>query len=346
MKRHTKRNKIPVSILGATGLVGQRLVRLLENHPWFEVADLVASDRSAGKRYGEAVRWVTPGAIPEGLATRRVLPPGEPLGGRIVFSVLDREAALELEPFYAGKGHWVVSNASAFRDDPRVPLIIPEVNPDALALTSDQPWEGGIVTNPNCCVVGLVLALAPLHRQFGLESVVVVTLQALSGAGVSGVSSVEATGNVIPFIPGEAEKIAAEPLRILEDNFPVSVSVNRVPVIDGHTLSVFVKLREPAGIRAISETMAGFEAPERVVELPSCPRRPVVVTDDPFRPQPRLDSETGKGLVVTVGQVRADPVYDAGFTVVVHNAVRGAAGAALLNAELWCSDAGSRIQSR
>jgi aspartate-semialdehyde dehydrogenase len=239
-----------------------------------------------------------------------------------------------------------VSNASAYRGDPRVPLIIPEINPGALSLVSGQPWDGGIVTNPNCCVAGLALALAPLHRKFGLESVVVVTLQALSGAGVPGVSSVEATANVIPNIPGEAEKIASEPLRILEGCFPVSVAVNRVPVVDGHTLTVFARLREPADVAATTRTIAGFEAPERVRRLPSCPRRPVVVTGDPRRPQPRLDAEAGGGQTVTVGQVRADPFYDVCFTVVVNNAVRGAAGAALLNAELWCADAGLVNQSR
>jgi aspartate-semialdehyde dehydrogenase len=273
--------KTNVSVLGATGVVGQRLLMLLADHPWFEVADLVASGRSAGQRYGDAVRRVTPGRLPDRFAGTILRSPGEKLRGDIVFSTPDRGPAAELEPFYAVEGSRVVSNASAFRDDPRVPLVVPEVNPHAIEGVRAQPWAqsgGGIVTNPNCCVAGLVLALAPLHRAFGVESVAVVTLQALSGAGVPGVVSVEALGNVIPFIPGEAEKIAAEPCRILEAGFPVSVAVNRVPV--------------------------------------------------------------------TVGQIRTDPNYNVCFKVVVHNAVRGAAGAALLNAELLCAMLDPAVQSR
>ncbi len=337
------KDKIPVSVLGATGVVGQRLVLLLDKHPWFELTDLVASELSAGKQYKDAARWVAPDALPEGVADRTLIPPGERLRGQIVFSALDRQQALELEPFYAGAGHRVVSNASAFRDDPVVPLIVPEVNPQALDMVTSQPWfagGGGIVTNPNCCVAGLVVALAPLEQIFGLKSVTVTTMQALSGAGVPGVSSVEALGNIIPNIAGEADKIAAEPVRILGTSFPVSVAVNRVPVLDGHTLSVFVKLRDTVDTDTITRALTDFRAPDRVADLPSCPRRPLQVTRDPFRPQPRLDAGAGNGFTVTVGQLRSDPVYDVCFTVVVHNVLRGAAGAALLNAELWCAGTG------
>lgn len=335
--------KLPVAILGATGAVGQRLVAALANHPWFELAELVASERSAGKPYGEAAHWLLPEPPLDAVIRLPVIRAGEPLRSHLVFSALDRGPALELEPRYAAAGHLVVSNASAFRDDSRVPLLIPEINPHALELLDHQPWAaagGGIVTNPNCCVAGLALALAPLQREFGIAAVTVVTLQALSGAGHPGVASLDALGNVIPFIAGEEEKIAAEPLKILGAEFPVSVAVNRVPVRDGHSESVFVKLREPASLEAIAAALRNFRGDARVASLPSAPGTPLELLEAGNRPQPLLDLNRGDGMTVTLGNLRADPVYDCRFNLLVHNTVRGAAGAAVLNAEWWAARCG------
>jgi len=332
--------RIPVAILGATGVVGQRFLQLLETHPWFVAAELVASNRSAGKRYGDAVRWTLDTPIPGDAAKMKLLPPGSALTSRIVFSALGRDAASEFEPQYASSGHFVVSNASAFRMDPRVPLLIPEVNPDAVTQLSEQPWResgGAIITNPNCSVAGLALALAPIEREFGIESVTAVTLQALSGAGLPGPASIEALGNVIPHIAGEAEKIEQEPLRILGAEFSISVLVNRVPVADGHTICVFVKLRKKSSPGKVADALRGFATPERVASLPTAISRPLVIDERPDRPQPRLDVEHDRGMRVTVGPVTSDGTYDARFTLLVHNTLRGAASGALLNAELAVS---------
>jgi aspartate-semialdehyde dehydrogenase len=329
--------KIPVAILGATGAVGQRFAQLLANHPWFVITEVVASARSAGKTYRDAVRWHLPGDIPPAAASLQVLCAGEPLKARLLFSGLDAAAADEIEPLYAGRGHLVVSNAKSFRLREDVPLLIPEINPESLTLLARQPWAaggGGIVTNPNCVVAGLALALAPLHAAFGIAAVTVVTLQALSGAGYPGVASLDAQGNVIPFISGEEEKIATEPLKILGAEFPISVAVNRVPVRDGHTESVFVKLQRKAGLGEIAEVLASFRGEPQRLGLPSAPAAPLVVIDAPDRPQPARDVERDHGMAVTIGGLRADPVYDARFTLLVHNTIRGAAGAAILNGEL------------
>jgi aspartate-semialdehyde dehydrogenase len=338
--------RIPVAVLGATGAVGQRMVSLLAGHPTLRLAEVAASERSQGKTYLEATRWILPGDVPEearGLVVRAV---DGPLESRLVLSALDAAVADTVEPLQASRGKLVVSNTKSFRMQADVPLLIPEVNAGHLALLERQEWAkagGGLVTNPNCVVVGLAMALAPLHRAFGVEAVCVTTLQALSGAGYPGVASLDAQGNVIPFIDGEEHKIEVEPGKILgrlvggevvPAAFPISVSVNRVAVRDGHTESVFVKLGRKATLAEIREALEGFAGEPQRLGLPSAPPRPIVVRDERDRPQPIRDVEAGGGMVVTVGRLRHDPVYDVRFTLLVHNTVRGAAGAALLNAEL------------
>jgi len=346
MKTDGRDGRLPVAVLGATGAVGQRMVSLLAGHPTLRLAEVAASERSQGKSYAEATRWFLPGDVPEEARDLVVKAVDGPLSSRLVLSALDAAAAESVEPLQAARGKLVVSNTKSFRMKADVPLLIPEVNADHLALLDRQEWAasgGGLVTNPNCVVVGLALALAPLHRAFGLEAVCVTTLQALSGAGYPGVPSLDALGNVVPFIEGEEEKVATEPGKILgrlEDGrvvpaaFPVSVSVNRVPVRDGHTESVFVKLSRKASLPEIRAALEGFSGEPQRLGLPSAPPRPVVVRDERDRPQPLRDLEAGHGMAVTVGRLRADPVYDVRFTLLVHNTVRGAAGAALLNAEL------------
>jgi aspartate-semialdehyde dehydrogenase len=337
MTTYASSSKIPVGILGATGAVGQRFVQLLEHHPWFTLTEVAASERSAGKNYSAATRWFLPGDVPDAAGALTVARAGEPLTAPILFSGLDGEVAGEIEPYYAGRGHLVVSNTKSFRMNDDVPLLIPEVNPDSLDLLRRQQSNGsggGIVTNPNCSVVGLALALAPLQQAFGIESVCVTTLQALSGAGHPGVASLDGLGNIIPFIGGEEEKIETEPLKILGAKFPISVSVNRVPVRDGHTESVFVKLNRRTNLAEIGAALRGFSGEPQQRKLPSAPARPIIVIDAENRPQPLRDVEREQGMAVFVGNLRADPVYDAKFTLLVHNTIRGAAGAALLNAEL------------
>lgn len=339
-------HRVPVAILGATGAVGQRMVSLLEGHPTLRLAEVAASERSAGRTYAEATRWFLPGDVPGAARGLVVLGVEERLSSRLVLSALDAAVADTVEPLQASRGAMVVSNTRSFRMKEDVPLLIPEVNSDHLALLDRQEWHlagGGIVTNPNCVVVGLAMALAPLHRAFGIEAVCVTTLQALSGAGYPGVPSLDSLGNVVPFIEGEEEKIAKEPGKILgrlgaggvtPARFPISVSVNRVGVRDGHTESVFVKLARRASLAEVRAALEGFSGEPQRLSLPSAPDRAIVVRDEKDRPQPARDLEAGRGMSVTVGRLRADPVYDVKFTLLVHNTVRGAAGAALLNAEL------------
>lgn len=338
--------KIGVAILGATGAVGQRMVSLLAGHPRFFLAEAAASERSAGKRYADATRWILPGDPPEEARDLVVLPVDAELTAPVVLSGLDAAVADTAEPLHASRGKLVISNTKSFRMREDVPLLIPEVNADHLALLDAQPWRargGGIVTNPNCVVVGLAMALAPLHRAFGIEACTVTTLQALSGAGYPGVPSLDAQGNVIPFIEGEEEKVAREPGKILgrleggrvvPAAFPISVAVNRVAVREGHTESVFLKLGRRASLAEIREALEGFTGEPQRLGLPSAPPRPIVVRDERDRPQPIRDVERDAGMTVTVGRLREDPFFDVRFTLLVHNTVRGAAGAALLNAEL------------
>ena len=340
-------SKIPVGILGATGVVGQRFIQLLEHHPWFETAWLAASERSAGQSYQTAARWRLKTPIPGAVATIKIsaaTPEGAP---RLIFSALDTAFAAELEPKFASAGHAVVSNSSALRMQSDVPLVIPEVNADHVRLLECQSWRrdsnGFVVTNPNCSATGLVMALAPLHHQFGVEQVFVVTMQAISGAGYPGVASLDILGNVIPYIAKEEEKMESESCKmlgkldstgIIPASIHVSAHCNRVPVEDGHTESVSIKLKKPAKHEEILKALAEFRGVPQELRLPNAPPNPIVVLESPDRPQPTLDVNMGAGMAVTVGRVRPCRLLDWKFTVLSHNTIRGAAGAALLNAEL------------
>ena len=339
--------KTPVGILGATGIVGQRLVQMLEHHPWFEVAWLAASDRSEGRPYAEAARWQMKTSIPASIAAMR-LSPATPEGApSVVFAALDAAIAAELEPRFADAGHAVVSNSSALRMAADVPLVVPEVNSDHIKLLECQSWRrksrGFVVTNPNCSAIGLVMALAPLHQQFGIETVMAVTMQAVSGAGYPGVAALDILGNVIPYIPKEEEKMEEETLkllgqlhgsRIVPAPFAMSVHCNRVAVEDGHTQSVSIKLKKKARSEEMIRAWEEFRSVPQELKLPSAPERPVRYSAAPDRPQPRFDVDAGNGMTATVGRLRPCSVLDWKFTVLSHNTIRGAAGAALLNAEL------------
>src|SRR5688572_18974954 len=342
--------RLGVGILGATGTVGQRFIQLLEKHPWFEVAEVMASDQSAGKRYEEAVgsRWKLPTAIPERVRGLRVKGPRERLASRLLFSALDASVAGELEEHYAAAGHLVSSNARNHRMDPLVPLVIPEINRDHLGLLERQPYKngGGIVTNPNCSTIVLALALAPLHQRFGVESVIVTTFQATSGAGYPGVPSLDILGNVVPFVPGEEAKMESETQKILGRlygrgiemaAFRVSAQCHRVPVVDGHLEAVSVKLRRSATRKQVSEALSGFRPLTRL-DLPTAPADPISVRLEDDRPQPRLDADRDGGMGVTVGRLRPCPVLHWKFEALGHNTIRGAAGAAILNAEILLRD--------
>ncbi|HVB98701.1 MAG TPA: aspartate-semialdehyde dehydrogenase [Candidatus Dormibacteraeota bacterium] len=337
-----------VAILGATGLVGQRFLQLLENHPWFEVTTLAASGQSAGQRYSEAANWMLDTPLPQRFADRvvRETRPGS-VDADFVFSALDSSVAGPIEEEFARHGFPVVSNASPHRMDPDVPLLLADVNPDHIAMLPEQQRRRGfssgfLVTNPNCSTAGLVTALKPLDDAFGVEAVSVVTLQAASGAGFPGVASMGLLDNVIPFIGGEEEKLETEPQKILGrfhegvlDLAPMvlSAQVNRVPVVDGHMESVSVKLRRKAGIADIAAVFADYVSEPQRVGLPSAPEHPLIVRTERDRPQTRLDRMASGGMAVVVGRIRHCPLFDVRFSLLSHNTVRGAAGAALLNAE-------------
>jgi aspartate-semialdehyde dehydrogenase len=338
-----------VAVLGATGTVGQRFIQLLENHPWFQVAEVLASDQSAGKRYDEAVgsRWKLPTPIPPAVRALRVKRPGERLASRLLFSSLDASVAGEVEEHYARAGHLVSSNARNHRMDPLVPLVIPEINRDHLELLERQPYgKGGIITNPNCSTIVLAIALAPLHQRFGVESVIVTTFQATSGAGYPGVPSLDILGNVVPFVPGEEPKMESETQKILgrlngrgvePAEFPVSAQCHRVPVIDGHLEAVSLTLRRDVSRKQIAEALATFR-PLAKLGLPSAPIDPIAVRTEDDRPQPRLDADREGGMGVTVGRLRPCSVLQWKFEALGHNTIRGAAGAAILNAEILVRD--------
>ncbi len=351
------KGKYPIGILGATGAVGQRYIQLLENHPWFEIAWLAASDRSSGKPYAEAAKWRLDTPLPERVA-RMVVSPAEPEGApKIVFSSVDAAIAREMEPKFANAGCAVISNSSAYRMAANVPLVIPEINADHLHLIEEQPSRrdsgGYLVTNPNCSTIGLVLALKPIEERFGIEQIFVTTLQAVSGAGYPGVPSMDILGNVIPYIASEEEKMEAETLKLLgklegHSVTPLAARVtahcNRVAVEDGHIESVSIKLGGKLGNKLgrpvtredILAAWAEFR-PLAGQDLPSAPAQPVEFAAQPDRPQPRLDRNRGKGMAVTVGRLRPCGVLDWKFTVLSHNTIRGAAGATILNAELLAS---------
>src|SRR5712691_10011508 len=335
--------KIRVGILGATGAVGQRFLQLLDRHPQFTVTALAASDRSQGRPYVEACTWRLPGDPPSPAAALVVQAPEPPLACDLVFSGLPADVAGPIETRLAQAGYPVISNSSSHRMDDGVPLLVPEVNPDHLALLEARAGRGFIVTNPNCSTVMIALALAPLAARFGQAAVVVTTLQALSGAGYRGVTALDITDNVLPFIANEEEKIERETQKILgtlRDGavepapFPVSAQCHRVNVQDGHMAAVRVKLGRPAEPAELRETLASFTALPQELGLHSAPERPIVVRDEPDRPQPRLDRDAGNGMSVTVGRLLPDSVLDYRFVMLSHNTIRGAAGAAILNAEL------------
>ncbi len=338
--------KIPVGVLGATGTVGQRFVERLANHPWFELAAVAASDRSRGKSYAEAARWRLSSPLPERVAAMTVAAVTEELPCAIVFSALDAATAREVEPECARRGMLVFSNASAHRMDADVPLLIPEINPDALGLIARQQrergWKGAIITNANCSTMFLAIALAPLHTAFGVEKVFVATMQAVSGAGYPGVPSLDILGNVIPDIPEEAPKIEREVTKILGRTreasvepaaFVVSAMTYRVAVEDGHTESVSVALSRRVPASEVESAWRDFRGSEEVAGLPSAPRRPIHYLSEPHRPQPRRDVNTEEGMATLVGGLKPCPILDWKFTVLGHNTIRGAAGASVLNAE-------------
>lgn len=335
-------------VLGATGLVGQRIVSILAAHPWFELTDVAASERSSGKRYAEAVRWHLDGPIPEG-ASDLVVKGLEPtLDCDFVFSALDSSVAGEAEEIFARAGYPVVSNSKNHRMDADVPLLIPEVNAahlDAIPIQQKKRGydRGFIVTNPNCSTAGLVLVLKPLADAFGLEKVFVVTLQAVSGAGYPGVATLDIQGNVIPFINGEEEKMETEPQKLLgkwdgsrfvDAGIGLTAHCNRVPVLDGHMECVSIGLKKIASLYEVQEVLRTFEVSAELAALPSALRRPIVVLEEEDRPQPRRDVNAGSGMAAVVGRVRECPILDVKMTLLSHNLVRGAAGAAVLNAEL------------
>lgn len=342
--------KIDVGILGATGMVGQEFVAALENHPWFRIAWLAASQRSAGKRYRDAAPWRLDRPMPTTVAdmvVQRCEPSDSPM---LVFSGLDSSVAGDIESDFANAGRTVVSNAKNYRMAEDVPLLIPEINPDHLNLLSQQSkaraWSGKIVTNPNCSTIVMTLALAPLC-QFGLEQVMVTTLQAVSGAGYPGVSSLDILGNILPHIPGEESKMEEETQKILgtvgadgiqPHDVVVSAQTTRVPVLNGHTTLISVKLTETPTEGNIVDAFRAYQGRPQVEELPSAPRHPIVYLTDPDRPQPKYDVNTEGGMSVTVGRLRNCPVLDYKFIALGHNTVRGAAGAAILNAELMKVD--------
>lgn len=343
-------NKLKVGILGATGMVGQRFVQLMEHHPWFEVAWLAASDKSSGKLYKDAVHWKLGTPIPDAVANMRVSPASPESAPQIIFAALDSDIARELEPRFASAGCAVISNSSAFRMQADVPLVIPEVNRDHLALIERQSWRresgGYIATNPNCSAIGLVLALKPLAVNFGLKRVLVTTMQAVSGAGYPGVASLDIMGNVVPHIKNEEEKLEAETLKLLGAlregaiaplNAKVSAHCNRVAVEDGHTESVSVELEHKASREEILAAWREFR-PLADIELPTAPGQPIEYVEAEDRPQPRLDRMRGRGMAITVGRLRPCKVLDWKFTALSHNTIRGAAGAALLNAEFLYSE--------
>lgn len=340
--------KMRVGILGATGTVGQRFIELLEDHPQFEVTALAASDRSQGKPFAEACAWRLPGRMPDGVRSLQVQPPRPPLDCELVFSSLPSAVAREAEEAFAHAGYPVISNSSAFRMDEDVPLLIPEVNHEHLSLLDAQReqrgFDGGfIVTNPNCSTIMLAMALAPLHALFRVEAVAATTMQALSGAGYPGVASLDIADNVLPFIESEEEKIEAETLKILgrmkgervEDALMrVSAQCHRVNVTDGHMAAVRVKLERPARPEEIRDALSGWRSLPQELRLHSAPAEPIIVRDEQDRPQPRLDRDAGRGMSVTIGRIRPDNVMDYRFVALSHNTIRGAAGAAILNAEL------------
>jgi aspartate-semialdehyde dehydrogenase len=339
---------IPVAVLGATGSVGQRFVSLLDAHPWFKVVALAASDRSVGRAYGEACRWVLSEPMPDWARSMVLVPVGPgTIDSRIVFSALPADLAKDLEPQFARAGFAVCSNASSYRRETDVPLLLPEVNAGHIALVRQQRqnrgWSGAILTNPNCTSTGLTIALKALQDAFGLQKVFVVSMQALSGAGYPGVASLDIIDNVIPHIGGEEEKVEWEPRKMLGSLADGTVTMaevlfsahtNRVAVIDGHMVCVSVELENAATPEQAREVLISYQGPAAARKLPSAPQPVLLLRDEIDRPQPHLDRLTGKGMTTVIGRVRSDPLFHIKFVVLSHNTIRGAAGGSIYNAEL------------
>jgi len=335
---------VKAAILGATGLVGQRFVQLLNDHPWFEITTLTGSERSAGMRYGEAANWKMETRLKERIAELTIQPSNpKEVDAEVVFSALPADQAVGTEEAFARAGYAVVSNASAYRMEADVPLLNPEANFNHLKLIDEQRhkrrWDGALVTNPNCTTAVLSLSLKPIFDKFGLKNVVMSSMQAVSGAGYPGVASLDIIDNVIPFIKDEEEKVQRETQKILGNvghsaEFNLSASCHRVPVIDGHTEAVFVQTVKPSTPEQVVDCMAEFAAEPQELKLPSAPERPIIVRSEQDRPQPRFDRNEGRGMSVVVGRVRKDPVFDGvKYVALGHNTVRGAAGCAVLIAE-------------
>jgi aspartate-semialdehyde dehydrogenase len=341
--------RIEVGILGATGMVGQNFIRFLQGHPWFDLTWLGASDRSAGKKYADAMTWHF-GAVPEtvaGLTVEDCKPGNAP---RLLFSAMDAGVATDIERAFAQAGHVVVSNSRNHRMERDVPLLVPEINADHLKLVAGQQrargWKGQIVTNPNCSTIVLTMGLAPF-KQFGIAKIIATTLQAVSGAGYPGVPSMDIIGNVVPFIGMEEEKMEQETQKILGDfagdhidPLPAKMSAhcNRVPVVDGHTVTVSVELSAKPSEADVRHAVENFSAIPQQRNLPSAPKRPVIYMTENNRPQPRKDAERERGMAAFMGRLRPCPVLDYKFVALGHNTIRGAAGAAVLNAELMHSE--------
>jgi aspartate-semialdehyde dehydrogenase len=346
--RSSRSRKRTVAVLGATGAVGQSFIRLLVNHPWFELTELAASERSAGKPYADAAKWISAEPMPASVANMTVKPcdPAS-VTADIVFSALDAVAAQDAEPAFARAGKMVLTNAKNYRMDPDVPLVIAEVNPDHLGVLDAQrknrKWSGGIVANGNCAAIVAALPLAPIHQSFGITKLIATTMQAVSGAGYPGVPSLDILGNVIPYIKDEEPKIESEIQKFLgradksvvhSAEFPVSAHANRVAVENGHTVCMSVALATRAGADEVQQAIAEWRGAESARQLPSAPERAIVVATEPDQPQPRRQVNTGNGMTVVVGRVRPDPIFDIKLVAMGHNVIRGAAGASVLNAEL------------
>ena len=342
--------RIEVGILGATGMVGQHFIKFLQGHPWFDLVWLGASDRSAGKRYSDAMTWHLAGGTPATVADVKVEESKPGNAPRLLFSAMDASVATEIERAFAEAGHVVVSNSKNYRMERDVPLLVPEINPDHLKLVPGQQrnrgWKGQIVTNPNCSTIGLTMGLGPL-KAFGITKVLVTTMQAISGAGYPGVASMDIMGNVVPFIGGEEEKMEVETQKILGDfrgdhieplAATVSAHCNRVPVVDGHTEAVSVEFSSKPSEADVVHALESFRAVPQERGLPSAPPQPVIYMQETNRPQPRKDAERERGMAAFIGRLRPCPVLDYKFVVLSHNTIRGAAGAAVLNAELMHSE--------
>lgn len=342
-------NKIPVAVLASTGSVGQRMISLLDGHPWFEVVEVTASERSEGKRYEDACHWFLSKPMPEYVKDMVLLPTEASAlhKAKIVFSALPADIAKEIEPDFAKAGMYLSSNASAYRKDPLVPLLIPEINPDHLDLIELQHsrygWSGGLITNPNCTTTGIVVPLAAIDRKYHIKKLFAVSMQAVSGAGYPGVPSLDIIDNVVPYIGGEEEKLEFEPRKILGSmradsvelhDMVISAHTNRVAVIDAHTICASIETDQKPSIEELIETLKNFEVADPCKGLPSCPAKPIIYHQEANRPQPRLDRDLEAGMATSVGRVRKDNILDYRLVSVSHNTIRGAAGGSILNGEL------------